>query len=365
MQQLVVFSLGTEEYGLPITAVQEIIRYRAAAHHPVVAALGARRDQPARQDHPGLRPEAASRADAEEGEEGKIVIVEAGPVTAGLIVDEVEEVLTVEQEQLEDRPVAERRLHLAPWPRSATACWCCSTSTACSQRRGQRHGVDRRLAGDATATGPRDEHRHPTAPAMPVTAVVCDDSAFMRRFLLRTRSTRDGVRRGRRGRDRAPRRSSCAARARPDVLTLDMQMPGICGMDVLRQLPPGGPGVIVVSAYTSEGSALAVEALSIGAAEVVRKPALGRLDGRLRGRARRRGAGRCRRRRGDRRPPAARPATAPCSPTGARAPQRPAPARSGARIANPLVLIASSTGGPRALARARPEPALARAAPAW
>ena len=56
-------------------------------------------------------------------------------------------------------------------------------------------------------------------------------------------------------------------------------------------------------------------------------------------------------RRGDRRPPAARPVDRPVQPAGARGTARPAPARSGARVANPLVLIASSTGGPRALAQ--------------
>ena len=112
-----------------------------------------------------------------------------------------------------------------------------------------------------------------TAPAMRVTAVVCDDSALMRRLLtdaLEASSVRvvgaaaTGV-----------EALELCRRARPDVMTLDMQMPGLSGMDVLRQMPPGGPGVIVVSAYTSEGSTLAVEALSIGAAEVIRKPALG------------------------------------------------------------------------------------------
>ncbi len=104
MQQLVVFSLGSEEYGLPITAVQEIIRYSRPRTIPS-SPLSVR-------GVINLRGKIIPVCDlkqrlglyAEEGEEGKIVIVEAGPVTAGLIVDEVEEVLTVEQEQLEDAP---------------------------------------------------------------------------------------------------------------------------------------------------------------------------------------------------------------------------------------------------------------------
>ena len=35
MHQLVVFSLGAEEYGLPITAVQEIIRYQEMTRVPL------------------------------------------------------------------------------------------------------------------------------------------------------------------------------------------------------------------------------------------------------------------------------------------------------------------------------------------
>ncbi len=104
MQQLVVFSLGSEEYGLPITAVQEIIRYSRPRTIPS-APMSVR-------GVINLRGKIIPVCDlkqrlglcAEDGDEGKIVIVEAGPITAGLIVDEVEEVLTVEDEQLEAPP---------------------------------------------------------------------------------------------------------------------------------------------------------------------------------------------------------------------------------------------------------------------
>jgi len=105
-RQLVVFSLGEEEYALPITQVQEIIRYtepRAVASEAAwikgvislrgkivpVCDLGARL---------GLPTELAEQA--------KIVIVETDTGTAGVIVDEVEEVLTVESEQLDAVPGA-------------------------------------------------------------------------------------------------------------------------------------------------------------------------------------------------------------------------------------------------------------------
>jgi purine-binding chemotaxis protein CheW len=104
-RQLVVFSLGEEEYALPINQVQEIIRYtepRAVASEVTwirgvislrgkivpVCDLGARL---------GLGGGEGS---------GKIVIVETGSVTAGIIVDDVDEVLTIEDDQLDDVPAA-------------------------------------------------------------------------------------------------------------------------------------------------------------------------------------------------------------------------------------------------------------------
>ena len=59
-RQLVVFTLGAEQYALPIEQVHEIIRYdepRSVASGRV----GARRDQPARADHPRLRPRRSPR----------------------------------------------------------------------------------------------------------------------------------------------------------------------------------------------------------------------------------------------------------------------------------------------------------------
>ena len=106
-RQLVVFSLGEEEYALPVTSVQEIIHYttpRAVASDAAwikgvislrgkiipVADLSARL---------GLYTE-------ERNDGGKIVIVEAGSITAGVMVDDVEEVLTIDDEQLDAVPAS-------------------------------------------------------------------------------------------------------------------------------------------------------------------------------------------------------------------------------------------------------------------
>ena len=105
-QQLVVFSLGSEEYALPIGSVHEIIRYtepRTVASDAdwIRGVIGLRGK---------IIPifDLAARMELEKvgSEPGKIVIVESGTGQVGVMVDEVEEVLTVTSEQLEDVPSA-------------------------------------------------------------------------------------------------------------------------------------------------------------------------------------------------------------------------------------------------------------------
>src|SRR4051794_18396711 len=107
-QQLVVFSLGAEEYALPIGAVHEIIRFtepRAVSSDAdwIRGVIGLRGkiipifDLAARMGLMDLS-----------GEPGKIVIVETGTGQVGVIVDEVDEVITVTSDQLEDVPTASR-----------------------------------------------------------------------------------------------------------------------------------------------------------------------------------------------------------------------------------------------------------------
>src|SRR5689334_24259433 len=106
-QQLVVFSIGSEEYALPIGAVHEIIRFTEprsiASDVPWIrGVIGLRGkiipiyDLAARM---GLAPS--------EQELGKIVIVETGTGQAGVVVGDVDEVLTVTPDQLEDVPTAD------------------------------------------------------------------------------------------------------------------------------------------------------------------------------------------------------------------------------------------------------------------
>lgn len=60
---------------------------------------------------------------------------------------------------------------------------------------------------------------------------------------------------------------------KPDVVTLDVEMPRMDGIAFLRKLMPQYPiPVVVVSAVTAEGSRHALEALEAGALDVVAKP---------------------------------------------------------------------------------------------
>jgi purine-binding chemotaxis protein CheW len=106
-RQLVVFSLGSEEYALPITRVQEIIRYteprmvasRTAWIRGVINLRGKIVPVCDLAERLGLR--------LERSEIAKIVIVETETGTAGVIVDDVEEVMTVDDAQLEAVPAAD------------------------------------------------------------------------------------------------------------------------------------------------------------------------------------------------------------------------------------------------------------------
>src|ERR671917_2060128 len=63
---------------------------------------------------------------------------------------------------------------------------------------------------------------------------------------------------------------------RPDALTLDLHMPGLDGLGVLRALRRGtAVPVVVVSAFSPAHGAYAVDALAEGAFELVAKPAFG------------------------------------------------------------------------------------------
>jgi two-component system, chemotaxis family, protein-glutamate methylesterase/glutaminase len=172
--------------------------------------------------------------------------------------------------------------------------------------------------------------------------VVADDSRLMRRILS------DAL--GRQGFDVVATAADgdealAACRDhRPDAMTLDLHMPGMDGIGVLRALKQGraeSVPVVVVSAFSPAHGAYAVDALAEGAFELVAKPAFGDpLDtfaselGRKVGAAAHTG----RRRRPAHTPIARRPEHRRTEVTGRK-----------------LVVIACSTGGPKALGELIPK----------
>ncbi|HEY1370805.1 MAG TPA: chemotaxis-specific protein-glutamate methyltransferase CheB [Gaiellaceae bacterium] len=109
----------------------------------------------------------------------------------------------------------------------------------------------------------------------PPRIVVADDSGFMRRLLSHALEEAgfDVVAVAKDG-DEAL--AACAAH-RPDVLSLDLAMPGRHGLDVLKALKAQGSPirVVVVSAFSPAYGARAVDALALGAFELVAKPVAG------------------------------------------------------------------------------------------
>lgn len=187
--------------------------------------------------------------------------------------------------------------------------------------------------------------------------VVADDSALMRRIVsnLLIRGGIDVVGRAKDG-DEA---LALCEREQPDAMTLDLAMPGLGGIDVLRELrrrPGPSLPVVVVSAFSPAQGARAVDALAEGAFELVPKPgANAEVDAfeesllakiKLAIRTRR---------------PFARAAVvpAPAAPAPAGPPGRPGPPGSPPPrpfVAGPrALLIVTSTGGPRALAAVIPK----------
>jgi len=111
-----------------------------------------------------------------------------------------------------------------------------------------------------------------TADVVSVSVLVVDDSAFMRRAIQRMLEKDTTIRvvgtaaSGDEG-------IAMTERLRPDVVTMDVEMPGMSGVDAARTIVErAGPPVIMVSALTRDGAETTLRALEAGAVDFVPKP---------------------------------------------------------------------------------------------
>jgi two-component system chemotaxis response regulator CheB len=116
----------------------------------------------------------------------------------------------------------------------------------------------------------------PSAPqlARPARILIVDDSAVMRALL---RSVVSGDKRFEVAGTVADGAAALRAVAsiRPDLVLMDVEMPGMDGVNTLKQLKASGSRVPVImcSSLTQRGAKVTIEALASGAADYVAKPA--------------------------------------------------------------------------------------------
>jgi two-component system, chemotaxis family, protein-glutamate methylesterase/glutaminase len=105
-----------------------------------------------------------------------------------------------------------------------------------------------------------------------VRVLIVDDSALMRRLLsdlLSSAPEIEIVGTARDGREAVLQ----AARLKPDVITLDVEMPEVSGLEALPAILAVHPvPVVMVSALTQEGADVTLQALELGAVDFMPKP---------------------------------------------------------------------------------------------
>lgn len=114
--------------------------------------------------------------------------------------------------------------------------------------------------------------RENDARARPKRVVVVDDSSTIRSWLRYVIGTDPQLRVVGEASDALEARSVIKA-TNPDVITLDIEMPGMSGLDFLEKLITLRPmPVVMVSSITQRGSDAAIRALALGAVDCIVKP---------------------------------------------------------------------------------------------
>src|ERR1700688_2172402 len=106
----------------------------------------------------------------------------------------------------------------------------------------------------------------------PIRVLVVDDSALMRKLIpqiLQSDSSIQVVGTAMDGNFGLKK----IEEMKPQVITLDLDMPGMGGLDMLKEIMLRHPlPVIVVSSHSTQGAAVTLQALSMGAFDFVAKP---------------------------------------------------------------------------------------------
>ncbi|MFN7990246.1 MAG: chemotaxis-specific protein-glutamate methyltransferase CheB [Thermoanaerobaculia bacterium] len=174
--------------------------------------------------------------------------------------------------------------------------------------------------------------------------LVVDDSTFVRKALRKVFESRSGLTVAGEAGDGLEAVRMCGVLA-PDIVTLDIQMPGMDGLAALKEIKRLWPDlpVLVLASAASNGPEVAMEALALGAFEFVDKGQFRSMDFQIMGEE------------VVRKVRAGLAASAP--PPAAELPAAPVPPRPARRAAGPglprtdveAVCIGASTGGPAAL----------------
>ena len=115
--------------------------------------------------------------------------------------------------------------------------------------------------------------------ADPVRVMIVDDSLTVRTVFSRM-IAREGDMRIVATANTAESGLAELASARPDVILLDLEMPGMGGLEALPKILEAAPDtqVLVISSLTADGAEATVSALSLGAADTMLKPRPGGFD---------------------------------------------------------------------------------------
>ena len=142
-----------------------------------------------------------------------------------------------------------------------------------SAKRELRPAADRRRARESAWAQPEVGHEPDmNSSKARIRVLVVDDSALMRKLIPQM------LAHGRLDRSRGHRHGwnfglKKIEELKPHVVTLDLEMPGMSGIDMLKEIMRRHRvPVIVVSSHSTEGASVTLKALALGAFDFVAKP---------------------------------------------------------------------------------------------